>query len=284
MPGVGTALALVAAVSWACANIAIKESGRRIGSWPAVVWAQVIGCVVAVPIALLVDGLPPLPSASVWGLLVGAGVASCVAYAGLFQALRLGQVTIVSPILSGWSLASVTIAAVFFDMPLSVLGACGVVLAVAGNAVLARIGAKDGKTPRSAIAWALAGAVGFAAMMPLVEQAGVHVGRLWTVPAVWMVDLLVGVPLLWRLGHLQRRPRSASDWRVAASTGVLEVFGFVAVSMAFSYATVAVVTPIASLNTAGTVALGLWLLKERVPRKALVGAVAASIGVVLLHL
>jgi drug/metabolite transporter (DMT)-like permease len=280
----GSVLGLTSAACWACANIAIQSSARRFGSWGALVWAQLIGGVVGVGVALAVEGMPTLDRRALVPIAI-AGVAACVAYAGLFESLRRGQVAIVTPMISAWAVIAVGIAVGFQGATLGSAGALGVAAVVAGNTLLARSGAgSEGQTPPAAVAWALAAACGFGVMVPSIEVAGRLVGRLWTVPLVWTVELLIGLPALRLLRALGPRPRGARDWFIVSRAALFEVGGFIALTLALGFAPVAVVGPLSSLSTAFAVALGLAMLRERIPPKALAGATLACVGVLLVNL
>jgi drug/metabolite transporter (DMT)-like permease len=294
----GTLLALVSALSWSFANVFIQVASRRFGSWGALVWAQLIGGIVATVVALLVDGAPHGWSSATLEPLAVASLCAAAAYVGLFESLRRGQVAVVTPIIAAWSTVSVTVGVLVFDAPLSRFGAAGVALVVAGNILLARstrgpshrdatFEAADSateSTPRAAIAWAALSMLGFGLMVPAVDELGAQVGRLWAVPAVWAVELSLGMVALWRAGLLPPWPRGRADWSIATRAAVFEVGGFIAISLALGLAPVTVVSPVSSLSTAGSVALGLFLLRERVSGLALAGAVAACIGIVLVNL
>ncbi len=289
----GTAWGLGSAISWACANASIQVASRRVGTWSALVWAQLFGGALAAGAALWQE---PTPTYAVLvaaaPFVVGAGVAGAVAYGGLFEALRRGQVAIVSPIISAWSVVSVVIAALAGQPPSAVV-ALGVAMVVCGNVVVARSaappaeGTGEEETPPpgkgSAVVWAVAAACGFGVMVPLLARAGEHIGRLWAVPWVWAVELLVLAPVLLRL-RLLAWPEDAADVFALGRAAVFEVGGFIALSLGLGVAAVSVVSPVSSLSTMGSVLIGVLLLRERVARAALGGAVLASAGVVVVNL
>jgi drug/metabolite transporter (DMT)-like permease len=51
-----------------------------------------------------------------------------------------------------------------------------------------------------------------------------------------------------------------------------------------THAPLSVLSPVSSLSTAASVALGMFLLGERLRPSAIVGAACASVGVVLVNL
>ncbi len=300
---IGTAWGLGSAISWACANAAIHAASRRVGSWSALVGAQVIGGTIAVLVALAHDGLPSWSAIQDGaGYLLGAGLAAALAYGGLFEALGRGQVAIVSPIISAWSVGSVFIVAIRGQPPTAGV-AIGVAMVVIGNIMVTRsVASRDGseaqpvaeslagsaltqgsQTPRSAILWAVLAACGFALMVPMLDQAGGSVGRLWAIPLVWLVELTVLVPVLAGM-RLLSAPRNAGDLVALGRAASFEVGGFICLSLGLGAAGVSIVSPVSSLSTAGSVALGVLVLRERVTKLALGGALFASAGVVVINL
>jgi drug/metabolite transporter (DMT)-like permease len=279
----GSFLALMSATLWAGANVVIKSLSRRLGPWAALLWAQILGLAMALPCAIVFEGAPRLPPASSWVALAAAVVASCLGYAGLFQALGSGQVAVVTPIMSSWSALSVAIGVVLRDEPLRWTGAVGVLMVIAGNWLLTHQRDRAaGGTPRAALVWALVAMLGFGVMVPAVDAVGEAVGRLWAVPTVWSLQLALTLPLLARY-RLLARPRRR-EWRWALLAGALEVGGFVALSFALSLAPLTVVSPLSSLTAALSVTYGFVVLRERLPHGALLGALAASVGVVLVNI
>ena len=89
---IGILYGLIAAVSWAIANVSIKACTERFGSWGSLIWTQVIGGLVVVLVAYLVEGLPSRLTSADWTALIVSGCAAVIAYGGLFEALKKGQV------------------------------------------------------------------------------------------------------------------------------------------------------------------------------------------------
>ncbi|MEZ4438389.1 MAG: EamA family transporter [Polyangiaceae bacterium] len=284
----GPLLAFGSALSWSAANVAVQASSRRFGSWGALISAQLVGGALATVLALALEPWRP-PELGLLPLVIGAGLAAALAYRGLFEALRGGQVGVVTPIISAWAIVSVGLGLVM-GTPLSRLGALGVLLVALGNGLVARTGSggqgteEERSTSRAAIAWALGAALGFGTMVPLIDRLGTSLGRLWTIPWVWAAELLLIVPWVVARGAVQAWPRTLRDWWITARSGVFEVGGFVALTLALALSPLAVVSPISSLSTALSVLLGLVLLRERLRPVTLAGAALASVGVVVVNL
>jgi drug/metabolite transporter (DMT)-like permease len=290
----GTVLALATAWLWAAANLAIRSAAQRIGSWGALIGAQIVGGAAIVAAAIVVEGSPGRLDGQAMLALAIAAAASCVGYAGLFESLRRGPVSLVTPMISSWALLSMLVAAATERALPSRVALLGGGMVIIGNALVARTtgsrpdaraettsdAARDGT--RLALGWALLAAVGFGAMVPAVNTVGARVGRLWAIPIVWMCELAIAVPVIGRLRMFGPRPR-ARDWPALLGAGLLEAGGFVALSIALARSSVAVVSPLASLSTTITVLFGVVWLRERPHFLALLGAAIACAGVVLVH-
>jgi drug/metabolite transporter (DMT)-like permease len=120
-------------------------------------------------------------------------------------------------------------------------------------------------------------------MVPAMAQATPVWGSFGTAAAVYGIGLLLAVPLaLWRGVGLAPPPRKAIGLVLGA--GVTETLGFVLLNAASRFAPVALVAPVASLAAVLTVLYAATFLRERPGRLALLGALLAGIGVVVLAL
>jgi uncharacterized membrane protein len=284
----GTLLGLLSALSWSCANVTIKTSTRRFGTFAALFASQIAGGLLVLPVAFAVEGRPGCIDGRT-ALMIGlAAVSACLAYGGLFAAFRRGPVAVLTPVVSAWTLISVAIGVALFGEALTAGQGVGVVLVLAGNTLLAVFGTRrrPGGEPGGSggIAAAALSALGFGVMTPAIDAVGESIGALWTVPAVWVVELALFVPLALALGLVRAWPRSVRDWCVVSAPGIFEVIGFVAIVVALGLAPIAAVAPASSLSTALTIVLGMGLLKERMSRPALAGAFLAAAGVVAVNL
>jgi len=284
----GTLLGLLCALSWSFANVTIKTATRRFGTFAAVFASQIAGGLLVLLIAFTVEGLPG-PVDGRTALMIGlAAVSACLAYGGLFAAFRRGQVAVLTPVVSAWTLVSVAIGVALFGETLTAGQGLGVVLVLAGNTLVAVFGTRrrPGEEPGGlgGIGAAAISALGFGVMTPAIDAVGESIGALWTVPAVWVVELALFVPVALKLGLVRAWPRTLRDWSVVSAPGVFEVIGFVAIVAGLGLAPIAVVAPASSLSTAFTIVLGLALLKERITRPALAGAFLAAAGVVAVSL
>ena len=127
----GLALGLLASLAWGVVDVTAALAGRRLGSLRVFAGAQVVSLAT---LALIVDasgGLGPDPLA---GVLAGLpwGVGAAAAYLCYFTALRLGPLTVVSPVIVAYGGTTVLLAVVLRGETLLPAQALGAALATAG--------------------------------------------------------------------------------------------------------------------------------------------------------
>jgi len=230
--------------------------------------------------------------------LAGAGVASLVAYLCMFYALQHGRLSIAVPIMSGWAVISTGISLLVLRDPVRPAQLAGAALVVAGVALVSRHahqtagataspdGAVDGTgaAPVAVPRWvwaALGAAVGFGFLIPAIGRVAPVTGHLGSVAAVFAVDVMFGL-LLAAVLRIDLRPPPRDVMASVAFAGICEAGGFVCIALASARASLAVISPLASLSSALTVLYAWAVLRERPHRVALAGAVLACAGVIAL--
>jgi drug/metabolite transporter (DMT)-like permease len=287
---IGLLLGLGAAVAWTGANLTIRAAADRLGSFGSLLAAQITGVGPIILLAVFLEGAPGgLPTLNACMLLAVAGLAACLAFGGLFNAFRLGSVSVVGPLISAWSVVSVGVSYFFMGQIPSAMALMGVGCVGIGNAILARFSMGDTSeresarvvVPRIAIIAACVSAVGFGVMMPAMNVVAKDMGQLWTIPTVWAVQWVFLLPLLRILGQRVKFPRSLNDWRIAVVPGLFEAAGFASLTIGLGFAPMAVVAPTSSLSTGLTVVAGFCFLHERLHPASVFGAAIVAIGVVM---
>ncbi len=284
-------MGLAASASWAAANVFIARSSRAVGPFRAVVWAQIVGGVALAPIALALDHRPGSIDGGVVAWAAVAGVAAVVAYACLFFSMERGQLTVVVPVMSSWSVIAAGLSIGVLGETLRRTHLLGAGLVITGVLLVSRFsqtdvaaaGPQDPRRARGALLAAVGAAVGFGVLIPAIDRLTPVLGTLGAIPIVFLMDMALGVPLA--LGgrvDLSFPPREA--WAVVAAAGLFETAGFVWISLGASRAPVAIVSPLAGLASAFTVLFAWVVLGERPARMVLLGAAVACAGVVTLAL
>jgi drug/metabolite transporter (DMT)-like permease len=287
---VGVLLGLGASASWALANVAVQRSARAVGTFRALLWAQILGALFVLP-ALPLDVRTVAPAASHIPWIAGAGAASLLAYVSLFYAFEHGRLTIAVPVMSSWAVIASALSLALFHETIRPAHMGGAALVVAGAVVVSRFaqsttssaspGAESGgRAPR----WLLASfgaALGFGLVIPAIGVLAPMTGRLGVIIVVYAADILLGLPLAWRFRVSLAPPRGRA-WLPVALAGLFETSGFACIALATRYAPLALVSPLSSLASAFTVAFAWAFLGERPPRPVLLGAALVCAGVLTL--
>ncbi len=278
-----------ASASWALANVAVQRSARHVGAFRAILWAQLAGALLVLPL-LVFDArtAAPTPLTILWVLI--AGVSGLLAYGSMFYAFEHGRLTIAVPIMSSWAVIASGLSLAIFREPVRPLQLAGAASVVAGAIVVSRFarGATDasssaaGRPPR----WLLASfgaALGFGLLIPVIGLLAPVTGRLGVIPVVYGADIALGLPLALCFRVSLAPPRGPA-WIAVALAGLFETAGFACIALATRFAPLALVSPLSSLASAFTVLYAWAILRERPARPVLVGAVLVCAGVITLAL
>jgi drug/metabolite transporter (DMT)-like permease len=285
----GVVLGLSASASWALANVAVQRSARHVGAFRAILWAQLVGALLVLPL-LVFDARTagPTPLTALWVLL--AGVAGLLAYGCMFFAFEHGRLTIAVPVMSSWAVIASGLSLVIFREAVRPLQLAGAASVVAGAVVVSRFargttdasssGAPAARAPR----WLLASfgaALGFGLLIPVLGLLTPVTGRLGVIPVVYGADIALGLPLALRFGVSLAPPRGRA-WITVLLAGLFETAGFACIALATRYAPLALVSPLSSLASAFTVLYAWAVLRERPARPVLLGAALVCLGVLTL--
>jgi drug/metabolite transporter (DMT)-like permease len=287
----GIAMGLAASASWAAANVFIQRSSRAAGPFRAVVWAQVVGGLAVVPVALALDHRSGHVDATVIGWASIAGLSAAMAYACLFVSMERAALSVVVPIMSSWSVIAAALSIGILGQTVRSTHLMGAGLVVAGVLTVSRFSQTGGtvqsrpgiRPERGALLAAVGAALGFGVLIPAIDRLAPVVGRLGAIPTVFLMDLALGVPVA-LTARVDLRPPPRAAWPAVAAAGVFETAGFVWISLGTERAPVAVVAPLAGLASAFTVLFAWLVLRERPPALVLAGAAVAAVGVVILAL
>ena len=122
---------LIAALCWGSSDVLGAIGGRRLGSLPVVAIAQAASLVVVVVLAIAQgSGLPSDPGVLAASLFFG--VVAAAAYMSFFTALRIGPLSVVSPVVAAYGGLTVVAAVLIRGETLTLLQALGAALATAG--------------------------------------------------------------------------------------------------------------------------------------------------------
>jgi drug/metabolite transporter (DMT)-like permease len=310
---------LVAALGWGLSAIAATNAARRAGTFLAVLWAQGLGVVLLVLLALVLQPSFAAAGGAVALSLAGAGLLGLVGYLAFYRALEHGGgVGLVSAISATYGGVTTVLAVALLGEHLGVAGAVGVALAVAGIALAAarpaaaQAGADDAdqESPEPAASVALAEPmVGVApapsrirdlsrAGVPLAIVAALSYGvggfalGKYSARAGWLTAALIAhgasiTVMLMFMALLRRRMAwrgSTSGVLWAGAAGLTDAVGLLAFSQGGHAGQVAVTAAVSSVFPVIPLVGGVLLFGEHLTRRQLAGVAGIIIGLVLIGL
>ena len=291
----GVFLASLAAVAWAVNNIAIRIGTADRGVSDALAAVMLTNAAVLAPVAavvhypdygLSVRSIAAFGAAGITGLLIGR---IC-----LFRGIRTIGASRTTPVVSASTLVSAVLAVRFLDETLTAAHAVGILLIVAGIAIISWLMATDGGGPTSLretgllLALPLSAAF-FIGIEPIFVRVGLDSGTPVLVGlAVMSTAALAGYVVYQRLRRGTVRPpwhSPARRWYLVA--GVSSTIGLVSYFVALTVAPVVVVIPI--IQSSPLVVLGLSAVflsrrLERVTWRLAAAAVVVIVGATLVSL
>lgn len=289
---------LGAACSWAVATLCSSRSSRMLEPIAVVGWVMLFGLVISGPLALA-HGVPPnlWSGDGAWLLLAGAGnVAGLVL---TYEALKVGQVSLVAPMISSEGALAALIAVLAGE---SLAPGAGVALAVIAIGIwLAAVPARGEEShvapslpgadpatvdrastgrPRRAegLVLAVCAAGVFGASLYAAGRASQALPSSWVVLSARLIGtVVIVVPLA--LGGRLRLTRRALPLMIAS--GICEVVGFYSYTAGARHG-IAIAAVLSSQFGAIAAVVGYWLFGERLARLQVVGVLTLLVGVAAL--
>jgi drug/metabolite transporter (DMT)-like permease len=291
----GILLGLATALSWGSADLFARFATRRIGTFRTMLYMQMCGfCLLTLAMPRLggwghlFDGSGWQPWA--WGIL--AGVLNTFSTLALYRSFEIGKLSIVAPISASYPVLTMMLSALTGER-LTPLRLAGLALTIAGVVVVARgEHAPDDANPideptrpakkRLGVGWAIFSAACFGVMFWLL---GLRVVPLvGSAPSVWIIRLTSALTtaLVMLFARQSRALPLRSDMLLLLGVGMLDTCAYVFNNYGMAREQTSVVSVLASLYGAVTVALAALLLRERVSASQWAGIVAIFIGIILI--
>jgi drug/metabolite transporter (DMT)-like permease len=269
-----------AAAAWAVSILCSSRSSRLIDPMSVVAWVMLVGLVITAPLAA-VTGVPARlhGSALVWLILSGAGNVG-----GLimnYYALRVGQVSVVAPIVStegaiaavisviaGASLAASVAAALFVIV-------VGVALASAPSPDAA---VEDAARHPRVVLFAIISTLSFGMSLYATGRAGAVLPASWVVLSARLIGAVALALPLALAGRLRLTSRALP---LVIASGLAEVAGFYSYTLGSRHG-LAIAAVLASQFAVLALAASYVLFGERLSRVQLAGVACVLVGVAAL--
>ncbi len=270
---------LGAALMWATSTLCSSRSSRMIGAWSVTAWVMTGGLVLNLAILAIWRPAPPTDAATIGWLAVG-GAGNLAGLVLGYSALRVGKVSLVTPIVSTEG-ALAALVAVLAGEPLGVASAallvvitCGVLLAATAPEVLP----VEGERKSLAVGLAVLAALAFGVSLYATGHVSSSAGLGWVLlPPRLMGVVILTVPLA-LTGRLRLTRRAVP---LVLVSGAAEVVGFAAYAVGARHE-IAIAAVLASQFAAFTAVGAYVLFRERLSRMQLTGVVIVIVGVAAL--
>jgi drug/metabolite transporter (DMT)-like permease len=271
-------LALAAGASWGGSCFLSGSQTRRTSLWTVLVVSQLAGLgLMAVFVLARGRALPD----EVVLTAIAAGVLSVVSIAASYQALAIGVMCIIGPIISLSVAVPVVVGLATGERP-SALQLAGIVVALGGVVLASReksAGMYHQATSRASVWYAVATAVVWGVVMVLYARGG-ETDASWTV----LLSRATSTGIL-ALAFVVARPRLRLTRAAVApimAVGAFEVAGNQLFSVAATLGYLSVASVLSAVYPVFLIVLAYFLLHERLARIQQVGIAAALAGVALI--
>jgi len=268
------ALALAAALSYGLSDFFGGILSKTRSVWMVTTASQLTAAAATAIIALAAPGEPG-PADFAWG--AAAGIAGAIGISALYRGLSRGRMGVVAPISgTGAALVPVIVGLATGDDP-SPLAWTGIALAFPAIILVPQAGGERAPAATGAGYGVVAG-LGFGALFALIGQIGTDAGFL---PLV-LTQLVVAATVA-SVAVALRQPWVPRGRRLAPvfAFGLLGTAALVCFLLATRAGMLTIVSVIAALYPASTVAMAAIVLRERIGRVQSLGLGLAAIAVVL---
>jgi len=291
----GILLGLATALCWGSADLFARFSARRIGAFRTMLYMQACGfCLLTLVMrplggwGHLFDGSDWQP----WALGMLAGVLNTISTLALYRSFEIGKLSIVAPISASYPVLTMLLSALTGER-LTLARLAGLLLTIAGVVLVAR-GEKvaDDANPidaekqpakkRLGVSWAILSALCFGVMFWLLGLRVVP--ALGSAPSVWMIRLTsaIATALAMVVFRQSLAAPKRSDYPWILGVALLDTSAYVFNNFGMAREQTSVVSVLASLYGAVTVALAAIFLRESVSRLQWVGITAIFVGIFLI--
>ena len=270
-------LVLLSALMHAGWNFVVKASADRFLDYTGL---AVAGAVVA---AILLPWLP-LPALESWPWLATTTFVHVGYYLLLMRAYQHADLSLAYPLMRGSAPVLVALVAPLVGDALTRGLVLGIALVAVGIALPVGVGIHRGGVSRSGLSYGFATA-GVIALYTLIDGIGARLSGNAVSYTLWLFFLNAWLVLgiaVWRRGraalaHLRRR------WVFSLLGSVLTMGSYGIVLWAMTVASIPAVAALRETSVIFAALLGTWLLKERMGRWRVVGAVLVALGAVCIR-
>jgi drug/metabolite transporter (DMT)-like permease len=285
MDPVGIAYGISSAVSWGAADFAGGLASRTLGSLTTATVGQAIGFAAITLLALLSpeSGLDGTEAA--WA--AGAGVGGALGLLCLYRALAVGEMGVAAPLVGAIGAGIPVLASVALGEAVGATQAAGIGCALAAVVVVS-LGSRSGTAGWRVVPLVAAAGLGFATFYVAIDQAAGVSGHTWLPLLVARGSSLAVFVGLGAARSIRARPQRrtlrlvGAHWRLLLAVGLGDLGGNLFFVLANALGPLSIAVVLSSLYPVTTAALAWVVLRERLGRPQLAGALLAVAAIVLI--
>jgi len=275
------AFGLAAALCWGTSDFAAKISAERIGALRTALFLQYIGGLFLVlVIAQDVSRLWQFPTATYFTL--GLGAINAAASYSLFRGFEVGQLSIISPIVSSYPALSTVLAVLLLKEHVSAVRFAAMLNILVGIVLVSIQRPRESFDKRQFAAGVGYAMIAFFALGFLFFALKFVVGDLGAYLPVLLIRIMSAAILTSAL-ILTPRTASRGSWSsylpIVLAIGIVDTFGNITYNLGILGGAVSVVATISGLFSVVTVILAFLVLKERLAAHQIIGLLAILVGV-----
>lgn len=283
-------LGLTTALCWGSSDYLSRYQSQRVGHYNTVVYALLTNLMVLILVYPLLR--PPTPTALIPVLLmVGTGVLNFFAFIFLYRAFHRGVVSVVAPVAYTYPVVTTVLSIILLGSVLLVPEAIAIALVILGVVLLstrvselrAYVRGKGLPTVVEGVKWAVASSVSFGVVYVAVGYATPFLSYFLPVVIIRGVGAVIGFGAAPAF-KADVRPTRASFSLFILAMALLETVGLLSFNYGISVGpnAIPVIAALSGMGGAVAASYALVLLKERLERNQVVGAILAVAGVFLL--
>lgn len=282
---IGLSFGLASMLCFGVQDFLMARASRKVGAFKTSLWVNIVSFGVLLAMALFLFNYTAIGI----GTLALIAVAAGLSFTGLIsfnKGLRVGNVSIVATVASGWGAISAILGVVLLGERITGLQMLYICIIVIGTILVSFelkniLGVRQKKRVlglECAIVTVFAWGAYFFLVSVLVGIFG------WFTAAFLVTAPTLAIFLIYGARTRSGFGVSTSELPLVLGVGGLSIIGFLAYSIGVSYNYTAIVAPVSAAAPAITIILALLLLKERLANNQKLGMVLILIGLILLSI
>jgi drug/metabolite transporter (DMT)-like permease len=294
---IGLALGLGAALAWGLVDVFGALAGRRLGSLRVLAGSQITSLVLLLGVVVIMpERMGDTASGGVRAGLV-FGVVAGLAYVFAFTALRIGPLSVVSPVIAAYGGLTVVLAVILRGESLTVIQGAGALLSTVGVVFTGILLGRRVRSTRlvgpgvilAAVTMVLFAILTVGLAAPIQEHGWLPVIVGSRISNTTTVLLLLALSLRWQPRHLQPLLRPSGVLTVSAivivlGAGIFDFAGFIAYAVGLEIAPTWLVGLVSSFGPVVAVLVAIVGMGERLRPNQWAGLVILGIGIALIAL